>query len=158
MSRLPPCAGLQSPHKGITSMATANRLPQARFEVSADRALSPAEYAALDIVSRPLSTVRKDLGPGDYKVWLKVLVSGGVTVREPVQAATPADVLGVLAWILARLPEKARASVLTAVEHGETLSVGKVEREAAKALCEPTRGVTVRSGAITGAVSVEVVR
>lgn len=139
-------------------MAASSRLAERKFEVSADRALSPVEYAALDVASRPLSKVRGDLMAGDHKVWVKVLLSGGITVREPVSAATPADVLGVMAWVLARLPEKARASVVQAIERGETLAATKEQREAAKALCEPTRGATVRSGAISGTVSVEVIR
>jgi hypothetical protein len=130
-----------------------------RFEVvREERALSAVELAALDVASRPLAKCRGDLVAGDHKVWLKVLISGALTVREPVSAATPADVLGVLAWIIARLPDKARASVAAAVEHGETLAVGKEQREAAKALCEPTRGSTVRSGAISGSVAVDIVR
>jgi hypothetical protein len=140
-------------------MATSNRLSHRRFETIAnDRPLAPAELAALDIAARPLSKCRGELATGDHKVWVKVLISGGLTVREPVTAATPADVLGVIAWILARLPDKARVSVAAAVSAGETLATGKAERDAAKALCEPTRGSTVRSGAISGTIAVDIVR
>lgn len=140
-------------------MATSTTVTDRRFEVISDeRTLSAPELAALDVVSRPLAKCRGELTPGEYKVWVKLLISGGLTVRESVNACTPADVLGVLAWILARLPEKARSSVAAAIASGETMQTGPAERDAAKALCEPTRGSTVRSGAITGSLSVDLVR
>lgn len=135
-------------------MATATSLPSRPFVVTSDIPLSAVDLAALDVASRPLAKRRSEIAVGTHPVWLRCLIHGSIAYGAPVDAHTPADVLGVLAWILARLPDRSRAAVAAEIAGG-AVEVTDEQREAAKAFCAPTRGLTVRSGSITGALSVE---
>jgi hypothetical protein len=112
--------------------------------------LSAVELAALAVAGRKLD--REQLEPGEYPVFARVTLSGAIKVGEPVATVGPADYQGVLAFVLSCLDPHERASLAAMV--ADDFQVTAEQREAAKALCEPTRRASVRSGAITGVVSI----
>ena len=122
-----------------------------------DSDLSVLDLAALHVAGRDFSKQRDQLAAGDHKVWGTYLITGGISVGDPVAARTSADYLGVLAWVLARLPERQRAAVAHAAAC-DGFSVTKAEREAARAVCEPTSGSTTRAGTVRGVLQVDRIR
>jgi len=123
-----------------------------KLPICSDQEVSACTLAALEVAGRGFAKVRDDLPPGDYKVWDKLLIHGNIKIGESVQAATPASYLDVLAWVLARLPANQQAAVADAVRKG--IEPTKQQKDFAKAVCEPTRGTTIRRGSLTGIIDI----
>lgn len=138
-------------------MATVRQNIPRRFEVLQDRPLGAVDRAALAVAGRQWAGSREQLEPGDHQVWLKVLITGGISLGEPEPAATAADYLGVLAFVLSKLPANQRAAVAHAVSQ-PGWQVTKADREIAREICRPTQGQTVRGGKLTGSLQIEAVR
>lgn len=136
-------------------MATAS--VSRRFEVLQDRELSAVDLAAFQLASRPLAKRRQEIGTGTQPVYVKCLITGGLEIGQPVATKTPADTLGVLAYVLARLPANQRAAVQAAVA-APGFQVSKADREAARLVAAGTQRDTQRAGALTGAVDVALIR
>ena len=121
--------------------------------VCSDAVLEAADWGAMEVAGRQFDKVRDQLQEGTFKVWKKVLIHGSISIGPTVQAATAGDTIGVLAWVLARLPANQKAAVAAAIQNG--FEVTAQQRDFAKTITEPTRSSTIRRGALKGIVEVE---
>lgn len=109
------------------------------------------EFTAIKIAASKALKGCSKLPPGQYKVWRKFLVSGGISVGEPVDTSTGPDTTSVLAFVLSKLPPN-QVKQLAAVVSAGGASATPAQRQLAIQICEPTRKPTVRAGAIGGVV------
>lgn len=109
------------------------------------------EFTAIKLAASSALKGCEKLPPGQYKVWRKFLVSGGISVGEPVNTNTGPDTTSVLAFVLSKLPPD-QVKQLAAVVSAGGASVTPAQRQMAIQICEPTRKHTVRAGAISGVV------
>ena len=119
--------------------------------------LSPLELAALKVAGRELDHVRQQLTPGKYAVALTVQLSGGLTVRpDQEHVALPGDNEALLAWCYSNLSRRAQHRLrMEIARHGDPPVTG-ADRQQAKELVKLIRRLGSRTGAISGAVVVQV--